>query len=432
MQRFSDSPIERPALTGHQTIKGKKTGKIRVMSITLLCSCLTIPWSWAQNTGITDKTLPVGSLLPLQGERSETGLALKAGLEAALASHTVQGRRVELVALSDFYEPAKTVEGAKKLIDQGIFLMIGNHGTPTVKAILPLLAENKIPLIAPYTGAALTEPGDILNFRTSYGHEVESVISLALAAGIKPVEVCGYVQNDSYGVNGLQGMRMALANQSGSAPILAKLDEMINKTGDNPDRDNIGPAGFYQRDTSGARNGYQSLKKWEQINNSHCRLVITVGVFDAISKFIEYARSKGETWAFSLVSFNGAPVKAAFKELGMTGKIIQSQVVPPLDSALVITDEARKALGQRLSHASLEGYIAGKLFLAIASAVDGPLTRESFLKAAHRQVYDLGGLKVDFTNGKNPGFNTVFLSYLNNGTAFVAAKPDEVEALLKN
>ena len=70
MQRFSDSPIEKPVLTRNQTIKGKKTGKIRVTSIALLCSCLTIPWSWAQNTGITDKTLPIGSLLPLQGERS--------------------------------------------------------------------------------------------------------------------------------------------------------------------------------------------------------------------------------------------------------------------------------------------------------------------------------------------------------------------------
>ncbi|HCK80747.1 MAG TPA: branched-chain amino acid ABC transporter substrate-binding protein, partial [Candidatus Competibacteraceae bacterium] len=73
----------------------------------ILYFLLLVPGSWAQNTGISDKTITVGSLLPLEGDRKESGLAIKAGLEAAFASQSIQGRRIELAALNDFYDPAK-------------------------------------------------------------------------------------------------------------------------------------------------------------------------------------------------------------------------------------------------------------------------------------------------------------------------------------
>lgn len=253
----------------------------------IFCLLSLTPVIWAQGgTGVTDKTIRLGSLLPLEGDLKDKGLSLKAGMEAALANQTVQGRRVELLALNDFYDPKKAIETARQLIDQDIFLMIGNHGTPTVKAVLPILAESKIPLLGPYTGAALTAPGDILNVRTSYANEVSSVIKIALGAGIKPNEICAYVQNDSYGMSGLQGIQEALENQPGAAPITATLEKLINLSGDNPVRDNMGPVGVYQRETLNTRTGYQSLKKWEETNNVHCRLVVTVGTFPAIAKFI--------------------------------------------------------------------------------------------------------------------------------------------------
>lgn len=404
--------------------------KIRLGIAAMLACCIATPWSWAQNSGITDKAIVLGSLLPLEGDRKENGLAIKAGLEAALASQTVQGRRVKLLAQNDFYTPSKTVEIAKQMISQGIFLMLGNYGTPTATAILPLLAENKISLLGPYTGAGLTGPGEVLTVRASYANEVESVISVALAAGIKPTEVCAYVQNDAYGMSGVQGLRASLASRPNTAAIVAKLDAVISQTGENPKRNQIGPVGVYERDTLAGREGYLSLKKWEKDTDTHCRLVVTVGVYDAVYKFIAYARSKGETWAFSLLSTTGAPTQAKFEDLGVTGKVLQTQVMPPLDSTLPLVEEARKALGQNLNYVSLEGYLVGKLFLAMASAVEGPLTREGFLKAARRQAYDIGGLKLDFTQGKNPGSNLIFISYLKDKTTFVSAKPGELEALL--
>jgi hypothetical protein len=99
------------------------------------------------------------------------------------------------------------------------------------------------------------------------------------------------------------------------------------------------------------------------------------------------------------------------KAHGITSKIIVTQIVPALDSALPVVAEARTALGQDMEEYALEGYLVGRLFLAIARAVEGPLTRESFLKSARRQSYDLGGFKVDYTSD-NQGSDFVLLTYL--------------------
>ena len=162
----------------------------------LLGFCTAIPWSRAEEAGVTDKTIRIGATIPLVGDYNVYGLSMKQGMDAALAGQIVQKRAIEFVAINDFYDPPKAVEAANKLISQGIFAMVNSFGSPTTQAVLPLLAENKVPAFGFYTGAAFTEPGEVLNFRASYAKEVETVVGAALAAGVKPTEVCAYAQED--------------------------------------------------------------------------------------------------------------------------------------------------------------------------------------------------------------------------------------------
>ena len=60
---------------------------------------------------------------------------------------------------------------------------------------------------------------------------------------------------------------------------------------------------------------------------------------------------------------------------------------------------------------SLEGYIVGKLWLTAMEGVQGPITREKFLKAILGRKFDLGGLKLDFSND-NQGSDLVVLTNL--------------------
>ena len=113
------------------------------------------------------------------------------------------------------------------------------------------------------------------------------------------------------------------------------------------------------------------------------------------------------------------------KEKGIQDKVIATQAVPALDAPLPIVTEARKNLGANLNYTSLESYIVGKLFVAILQAIDGPLTRENFLKAAHRQPYDIGGIKVDFTSD-NQGSDFVSFTMLRDGH-FAPVNPQDSE-----
>lgn len=326
----------------------------------------------------------------------------------------MKGRRLEFTPLNDNYSPPKTIESTMTLLDEGVFIMLGNVGTPTAKVSLPILAEKRVPAVGFFTGAGILRPGvgDIINFRASYVQETAAVISSALDAGLKTTEICAFVQNDAYGMAGVAGIRRALSGREGAEAIIPLLDEMTAMKGESPPRNNVGPVGVYQRNTLYSRDGYESLKNWEVASGTKCRLVVSVGTYTAIARFAAYARNKGDEWFVSAVSFTGADnFKAALNDFNVKDRVIMTQVVPPLDSKLPIVVEARKALGDDFGYVSLEGYIVGKLFIAAVENIKGSVTREGFLKAIRGKRFDLGGLKMDFTRD-NQGSDMVALTYL--------------------
>ena len=259
---------------------------------------------WAQQ-GVTDRLIRIGGVMDLEGRSRGLGLGMKAGIEAAIRNQRVKGRRIEFVTLNDSYTPTKTVKATNTLVTQGVFVMIGNVGTPTAKVSLPILARSKVPAVGFFTGAGILRPGvgDIVNFRASYVQETAAVIRAAIDAGVSPVQICAYVQNDAYGMAGVIGIKRALSALPGTEVVTKTLDVILQQQGENPARNDLGPVGVYQRNTFTSRSGYQSLKNWEQISKAPCKVVITVGTYNAISKFAAYSRYKGQDWIISAVSF---------------------------------------------------------------------------------------------------------------------------------
>lgn len=117
--------------------------------------------------------------------------------------------------------------------------------------------------------------------------------------------------------------------------------------GEEPNRNGIGPVGFFTRHTlAQARPGYDSLKQWEKAANTQCRLVMTIGGTNLpLSSFINYSRYKGEKWLISVTSqIEVTAFSDELKKNQVTDGIIVTQIVPALDAPLPIVDEARKAL----------------------------------------------------------------------------------------
>ena len=388
-----------------------------------LCSVLAllpIIATAAQTSGIDDKSIYVGGVLDLEGQSRGLGQGMRTGIEAAFKNVKVRGKTLKYITVNDSYTPDLTVRGTEQLIDTGIFAMVGNVGTPTAKVALPILAKNDVPAVGFFTGAGLLRPGvgDVINYRASYIEEAAAVISQALDNGVDVDQICAYVQNDAYGMAGVEGIKIALKKKSKTRKIIERLDQTLAMEGDNPQRNNIGPVGVYQRNTLTSRDGYDSLKNWEQKNNVQCRLVVSVGTYNAVGRFVGYSRYKGEDWLVSAVSFTGADnIKNVLTQFGVQDRFIMTQVVPPLDQDLPIIQEAKAALGDEFGYVSLEGYIVGKMFVSILNNIQGPITRSNFVRAAKGSEFDIGGLSISFRRN-NQGSTLVSTTYFN-GSSYV-------------
>ena len=95
-----------------------------------------------------------GQAAALEGPASALGLGMKQGLDAAFAEVNkaggVKGRKLELKSVDDGYEPTKSIEAAKKLLDEDkVFAIAGPVGTPTSAATQPIATRQACRSLAP-------------------------------------------------------------------------------------------------------------------------------------------------------------------------------------------------------------------------------------------------------------------------------------------
>ena len=251
---------------------------------------------------------------------------------------------------------------------------------------------------------------------------------MAIAAGITPGEVCAYIQNDGYGLDALNNLKQTLSQVGASNEIIERYEEILSSTGD---RNNLGPVGFYTRNTPYSEPGYNSLKKWELESGVNCKLVLTAATYRNLAYFVQMSRQKTEKWLISALSFTGADeLHWDLEEYNLTDGIIMTQVVPLLDSKLPIVEEARVALGENFGVISLEGYVVGKMLLQILRDIPGELTRENFLQQVQKSRFNLGGIPIDFTDGDNQGSNLIVVSQLKH-QGFTEIELSDFASMLK-
>lgn len=392
-----------------------------LLFILLLLPCYLIIHKQANSTeaepGITDMHIRIGAIMPLTGDNDYYGIHMKKGIDTALADQIAQGRKIEFEAMDDASDPVTTIQMANQIIDKGVFLMLGNIGAlPTFK-LMPVLRANQIPSVGFYTLGDINT-NNTLNYRPSTTDEVATLVSVAIDIGVKPDQICIFAQNDVFGVAAINGFKIGLKDFSEIQTTIDKLDHILDMTMDgiNPALNNLGPIGFYPHETVFIRDGYLSLKNWERQNGRPCRFVILVAVPKVAADFIAYSHYKNETWSFGAISATAAgyALSKYLSTYSINDKIVVTQVVPNLDASLPIVKDARGALGNDFNHVNLEGYIVGRLFLAILKSMKEPITRANFVKTARLQPFDLGGLQIAFNQENSSGSKLVLLNLLQS------------------
>lgn len=363
--------------------------------LVLMVFCLSW-WQASPARGEESRPLVLGQSAVLSGPAQNLGLEMRAGLLAAFSlindNGGIKGREVILLSRDDGYEPDKAVRNTKELItDDMVFALIGAVGTPTAKAVVPIVNEAQIPFFGPFTGAEiLRSPFQryIINVRASYYEELERLASY-LVDGKKISRIACFYQNDSYGYDGLRGIEIALAKRG---------MKLVSQ-------------GSYERNTVAVMGALQDIYEAKP------EVVVLVGAYAACAEFIKLSKNKvGGNVLFCNISFVGTE---SLKEvLGGYGRdVIVSQVVPyPHEMDIALNREYKRAMSKYqhdspLTFVSLEGYIVGKLFGEIARSVEGELTREKFITTMESVgKFDLGGLVLQFGLKDHQGMDAVYLT----------------------
>ena len=180
--------------------------------------------AFAQDAGISSKSLTIGCSASLTGPLAGFGRDIKQGAEAALAQINarggIHGRMVQLQILDDGYVPQRTTENVQQMISQGsAFALMSCVGTPNNAGILPMIEDAGIPYVAPFTGASSLRKGarNVFHVRASYTDEVRRLVQRLDGMGLKDIGVV-YLDN-AYGREMLEDSTRFLAEQ-GLKPLV--------------------------------------------------------------------------------------------------------------------------------------------------------------------------------------------------------------------
>jgi len=349
-----------------------------------------------------------GMSTALSGPTQELGKAVRDGVLLGfrhINQHgSIQGRKLRLQVLDDGYEPHRTLPHVQKLLDDpNILGIIGNVGTPTSIAILPLIEHYKTLLFAPVSGSTVlrqTSPY-IIHYRASYREEMATMIeALVQKYHIKLDEIAFFSQRDSYGDAGFNAGLSALKQHG-----LSDKNEITHVR--------------YERNSLAIENALADIL----LAHKQPKAIIMVGAYAPCAKFIRLAKQYGlEDTLFLNVSFVGGDLLA--RHLGKNHyakNVIITQVVPHYNSDTALTQTYLQELKQFSPHAlpsfaSLEGYIIARILGLALQQLDAKPTRDNIIQALKNLgEFDIGTGQLFLSTQDLQASHSVWASILKDG-----------------
>jgi ABC-type branched-subunit amino acid transport system substrate-binding protein len=390
----------------------------------------------------SEDPIRIGMSAPLTGPSQELGTEMKKGISLAFegqnAAGGVRGRTIALEFRDDQYQPQSAESAARDLLDvltptsaparcptttssviagdapvgtgaitrgpNAVLALVGSVGTPTMVRSAPIAVETGSLFFGAFTGAAKVLRDDmsgachkyIFNVRASYAQEARATVEYFKKLRVPDARhFVSFDQNDSFGQAGYDGLVGALVALDGppAAPIArfrytrddqtsvpaqiqaatSYLARLLTEPGNHV-------VGILMTDTYGPATQFiRGVRDWQYADDAE-----------------QTATQKGKrlTLLFSNVSFVGpnslaqrlkdaGSVQAADGPKPYTAGVFVSQVVPNYESddSDGVRDYLRAldAAGLTPSFTSLEGYLAGRVFVAGLAAHEGAFTPDALV-----------------------------------------------------
>ena len=323
----------------------------------------------------------VGQSAALTGPASLLGTEMARGMNAyfnQVNDHGgVNGRLIKLITLDDGYEPERTVQNTKTLINENkVVALVGYVGTPTSLAAIPIIKTAGIPFVGAYTGAGSLRDGkyeNIFNIRASYNDEALSIAKEIDGMGLRTMGIV--YQKDAFGDAGLSAMKSALSKHPDIKVVWTETVE---------------------------RNSVNVDAAIAKITSGHVDSVFVVSAYKTESALITKARSSGYLGLFTTLSFVGTEPLAQLAGAAARGVVVPAVMPSPHSEPILLSSEYHKAMSLGVSspvfsYASMEGYVGARVFVEAVTRINGKVNPESINASMHNLRLDLSGFSLDFT-----------------------------------
>ena len=318
-------------------------------------------------------------------------------LDAVNARGGVNGQKIELISVDDQFDPKRTVEVARELItQQKVLALFLNRGTPHAQALLPLLAEHKLPLVGPSTGAmALHTPVNpwVFNVRATYQREAAKAIEHLASIGMTRIAVLQ--TDDSFGADSAAGAQKGF-EKVGQKPLLLEK---------------------FPRD----KPEFAALA--QQVTQQKAQAVMVIGSAGNTANAVKAIRAAGSRAQIVTLSNNAS--EGFIKLLGEHAHgVIVTQVFPNERSLTYpLIREAQtlaKAKGMEgVSPAMIEGFAAAKVLVEGLRRAGPNPTSEGLRDALEGlQNFNIGGLSVSYGPDNHTGLDFADLSIVDASGRF--------------
>jgi branched-chain amino acid transport system substrate-binding protein len=189
--------------------------------------------------GVTDAEILIGQTNPYSGPLSS--YSTQGRVQAAFYNMIneqggVNGRKIKLISLDDGYQPPKTVEQTRKLVeDDQVVAIVGSMGTPTNTAIVKYMNAKKVPHILLASGASKwgnpkDNPWTMGWYPTYFTEGV--IYGKYILKNIKDAKIGILMQNDDYGKDFVNGLKQGLGADVGKLIVKEVTYEVTDPTVD--------------------------------------------------------------------------------------------------------------------------------------------------------------------------------------------------------
>lgn len=376
---------------------------LAVLPLLFICGICGFHARAQADDGVNDSEITIGVVNDTSGKIAFSGNSMNAGLKAAFerVKGGVHGRKINMVALDDVYDPEKTVALTKELIHKHhVFALMGYNANSPIKAVTPLLSKGDVPFLFPRSSDdSLREQHSrvVYNLRAGSAVEMEALIKAMLERKITRFAIL--YQPDALGD----------AIKTGAISAMRKLGIFDPAKSRSP----------FVGEASAPRAASDAAAVFEKLDQGNPEALLIAANPVTAAQVIKIAAQKKRRWV-SLATSMASSLPAELKDIDDPGELIMSQVLPSPDAsdlavAVEFRDDMKKSGAEKLvNYISFEGYLEGRILVEALQRAGQDLTRSKLMMALDGDPFKIGGFVVDWSPTDHQGFKSVYLLHLKN------------------